>query len=103
MASLGQDQIPEMMGDAGMSPALADRMRANPRGNWKIADVEAVFRDYGITCSPPRGGGSHYKVSHPSQRDILTIPARRPLKPIYIRKLIRFIDALVAGTSNGQA
>jgi hypothetical protein len=80
-----------------MSQSLADRMRANPRGNWKISDVEAVCRDQGITCSPPRGGGSHYKVSHPSQRDILTMPARRPLKPIYIRKLIRFIDAVVAG------
>ena len=29
-----------------------------------------------------------------TQRDILTIPARRPVKPVYIRKLVRFIDAV---------
>jgi hypothetical protein len=27
----------------------------------------------------PKGGGAHRKVSDPSQRDILTVPNRRPL------------------------
>ena len=71
-------------------------MQANPAGDWGINDVEAVCREYGIRCTPPTGGGSHYKVSHPSRRDILTIPSRRPVKPVYIRKLVRFIEA-VAG------
>jgi hypothetical protein len=35
-------------------------------------------------------------VSHPSQRDILTIPARRPIKPIYIRRLVEFLDRVIA-------
>jgi hypothetical protein len=35
-------------------------------------------------------------MSHPSQRDILTIPARRPVKAVYIRKLVRFIDAVTS-------
>ena len=26
--------------------------------------------------------------------EILTIPARRPIKPIYIRELVRFVDAV---------
>ncbi|HEY1243490.1 MAG TPA: type II toxin-antitoxin system HicA family toxin [Hyphomicrobiaceae bacterium] len=73
-----------------------ERMRANPAGDWTIGDVGAVCREHGVRCTPPRRGGSHYKVSHPSQRDILTIPARRPVKSIYIRHLVRFIDA-VAG------
>ncbi len=29
-----------------------------------------------------------------SQREILTVPFRRPIKPVYIRKLVRFIDAV---------
>ena len=74
-----------------------DRMRANPAGGWKIADVEKVCRAHGVRCRPPTGGGSHYKVSHPSQRDILTIPSRRPVKPVYIRKLVRFIEAATGG------
>jgi hypothetical protein len=73
-----------------------DRMRSNPAGDWAISDVEAVCREFGIRCTAPSGGGSHYKVSHPSRRDILTIPRRRPVKPVYIRKLVRFIEA-VAG------
>ena len=71
-----------------------DRMRANPAGDWTMRDIEAVCREHEVRCTPPTGGGSHWRVSHPSQRDILTIPARRPVKPIYIRKLVRFIDAV---------
>ena len=71
-------------------------MRANPAGDWSISDVEAVCREYGIRYTPPTGGGSHYKVSHPARRDILTIPSRRPVKLVYIRKLVRFIEG-VAG------
>jgi predicted RNA binding protein YcfA (HicA-like mRNA interferase family) len=40
--------------------------------------------------------GSHYKIKHQSQTEILTIPAHRPVKPVYFADLIRFID-IVAG------
>jgi hypothetical protein len=73
---------------------LLDRMRSNPAAGWSISDVEKVCRAYGVRCVPPAGGGSHYKISHPSQREILTVPFRRPIKPVYIRKLVRFIDAV---------
>ena len=75
------------------------RMRSNPAGDWTIEDVVAVCREHGVRCSPPTGGGSHYKVSHPAKRDILTIPRRRPLKPVYIRRLVSFIEA-VTGIAN---
>lgn len=71
-----------------------DAMRQNPRSGWTIADVAAVCRDAGVLCAAARGGGSHYKVAHPSQTVILTIPYKRPIKPIYIRKLVAFIDAV---------
>jgi hypothetical protein len=35
-----------------------------------------------------------WKVSDPTQRDILTIPFRRPVKPVYIRRLVRFVNAV---------
>ncbi|MBX9829081.1 MAG: type II toxin-antitoxin system HicA family toxin [Xanthobacteraceae bacterium] len=70
------------------------RMRQNPAGDWRIEDIAALCREHDIRCTAPTGGGSHYKVSHLSQRDILTIPNRRPVKPIYIRKLVRFVDAV---------
>ncbi len=67
-------------------------MRANPAGDWTIADVEAVCREFGLLCEAARGGGSHYKVGHPSVREKLAVPYRRPIKPVYIRRLVLLID-----------
>jgi len=78
-------------------------MRRNPAGDWRIDDIAVVCRETGVRFSPPSGGGSHYKVSHPAMRDILTIPSRRPIKAIYIRKLVRFIDAIQERDSNPDA
>ncbi|MGP7796554.1 type II toxin-antitoxin system HicA family toxin [Sphingomonas sp. CLY1604] len=72
--------------------ALLERMRHVPR-DWRIADIERVCDAFGIACTPPRKG-SHYKVKHPSMPLILTIPAHRPIKPVYIRELVRFVDAV---------
>ena len=69
-------------------------MRRNPQGNWTITDVSNVCAEFAIGCSPPRGGGSHYKVFHPEMTEKLTIPYKKPIKPIYIKKLVAFIDKL---------
>lgn len=74
---------------------LLEAMRANPR-DWRIEDVVTACEGFGIACTAPRKG-SHYKVKHVERNEILTIPAHRPIKPIYIRDLVRFIDA-VQGT-----
>jgi predicted RNA binding protein YcfA (HicA-like mRNA interferase family) len=71
---------------------LLDRMRANPR-DWRIEDVTAVCNGFGIACTAPRKG-SHYKVKHESMAEILTIPAHRPIKQVYVRELVRFIDTV---------
>lgn len=67
-------------------------MRANPR-DWRIEDVDALCRWAGAACTPPRNG-SHFKVKHIAMQEILTIPANRPIKPVYNRALVRFIDAV---------
>lgn len=71
-----------------------DQMRNNPQGDWRITDVEALCREYGLECSPPHGGGSHYKITHPAIQDILTVPFARPIKSVYIRKLVQMVDAV---------
>jgi predicted RNA binding protein YcfA (HicA-like mRNA interferase family) len=48
---------------------------------------------FGIAFTPPRKG-SHYKVKHAKVARILTIPAHRPIKPVYVRDLVKFIDEL---------
>ena len=69
---------------------LLDRMRSNPR-DWRIDDIIAVCRAFDVDCTAPTAG-SHYKVKHASMPEILTVPARRPIKPVYVRELVRFID-----------
>jgi hypothetical protein len=75
---------------------LLEQMKRNPAGDWTIADIQAVCRQYGVTCYPPVGGGSHYKLSDDAVPEVLIIPYRRPVKPIYIRLLIRFIGGVLA-------
>ena len=45
---------------------LLDRMRRNPVANWTINDVSSVCTQHDVRCTPPTGGGSHYKISYPS-------------------------------------
>jgi len=74
-----------------------EAMARNPAGDWTMKHIEAVCRSHGIRCTPPSGGGSHFKVSHSVSRDILTIPARRPIKPVYIRRLVALVREALAG------
>ncbi len=72
---------------------VLERMRGNPRDDWKIEDIGKVCNGIGATLTPPTRG-SHYKVSHPEIEEILTIPARSPIKQIYIRKFVDIIDRI---------
>jgi hypothetical protein len=71
---------------------LLDNMRRNPR-DWSIADIAVLCDSFGIDCTPPKKG-SHFKVKHARMPVILTIPANRPIKPVYIRALVRFVDSV---------
>ena len=68
-------------------------MRNNPKADWTIDDVRVVCEGHNVTLQNP-SSGSHYKVMHETQSDILTIPANRPIKTIYIKRLVIFIDAV---------
>lgn len=75
---------------------LLEKMRSNPR-DWRIDQVKTVCSAFGVTCTKPPNG-SHYGVTHESQVQHLTIPAARPIKPIYIRKLVSFLDSVIEAT-----
>lgn len=75
---------------------LLERMRNNPR-DWRIDQVATICAAFNVTCTPPRKG-SHYKVTHESQTEILTIPAHRPIKAVYIEDLVKFLDAVKGAT-----
>ena len=68
-----------------------ERMRANPKADWQIADVERACREAGMECRKP-SGGSHFRIGNPHGKARLTIPARKPIKPVYIVLLVKFLD-----------
>jgi hypothetical protein len=66
-------------------------MRRNPAGDWTIEDIRRVCERCGLQCLAPLRG-SHWKVAARGRPDILSIPARRPIKPFYIRKFVAMCD-----------
>ena len=72
---------------------LLAAMKANPRGDWTISDVQSVCAMHGIACRSP-SRGSHFTLSHPTIAGHLTVPSRRPIKAVYIRLLIDMVEGL---------
>lgn len=71
-----------------------EKMRRNPRADWTIEDIEALCREFGVTCVASRAGSSHFRISHPAVGEKLTVPFKRPIKPVYIRLVVAFIDSV---------
>ena len=66
-----------------------ERMRNNPR-DWRIDEVKSIAARLGLSCR--NEGGSHHVFSYPGVDEDVCIPARRPIKPIYIRLFVALCD-----------
>lgn len=64
-------------------------MRDNPT-NWRISSLEAVAQRLGIHVR--KTGGSHVVFLHDDSELIVTVPAKRPIKPVYIVQFLALID-----------
>lgn len=84
--------LPARKEEVGAPSSLLEKMRANPKGDWRISDVAKMCSDVGLTCAPP-SRGSHYKISSQYVKNGLqTVPAKRPIKACYIRSLVGLAD-----------
>ena len=63
-------------------------MRRHPL-DWQLSQLQTVARQHGIGWR--HEGGSHCVFIRHDGRT-LPVPARRPIKPIYIRKFIELLD-----------
>lgn len=70
---------------------LLDAMRNNPH-NWRIDDLLVVARQFNIECR--NNGGSHHVFGFPTVEMDVTVPAHRPIKPVYIRQFLLLVDAV---------
>jgi hypothetical protein len=70
-------------------------MKTNPKGDWKISDLQSLANRYGIDYRQP--GTSHVTFNCPNGM-MLTVPAHKPIKPVYINKFIELIETLKGDT-----
>jgi hypothetical protein len=71
-------------------------MRHDPR-DWRIEQLKAIADQHRI---PYRQPGTSHVVFAPPSRNVLSVPARRPIKPVYVRQFVAMIDAIRANESN---
>ena len=71
---------------------ILEQMKANPR-DWRIESLKSVADALGLAHRQP--GGSHVIFRHPNGA-MLSVPARRPIKPVYIQKFVRLVEEGVA-------
>jgi hypothetical protein len=67
-------------------------MRKHQLG-WRIEELQAVAAEHSVDWRRPGRGGSHVIFSAPGVREIVSVPAKRPIKPIYVRQFVALIDA----------
>ena len=70
---------------------ILEKMRANPK-DWRIDEIEVIAKHFNIKVY--KSGGSHVVLKHVRWIEMLCIPAHRPIKPIYIKKLLHLLNKL---------
>ncbi len=68
---------------------LLDSMRRHPL-DWRIEQLQNVAHRLGmeVRCV----GGSHHVFSHARVAEVVSVPAHRPVKPIYVRQFVALCD-----------
>jgi len=72
---------------------LLAKMRRNPR-DWRIEELESVAKRYGVDVR--KTGGSHFVFLHPDSELAVTIPFKRPIKPVYVTQFLALLDDIGA-------
>ena len=72
----------------GKADKILAKMKQNPR-DWRIDSIKTVAKNYDIQW---RQKGTSHVVFIRNDGKTLPIPAHRPIKPIYVRKFIDFVE-----------
>lgn len=76
----------------GKFEKLLEKMRRNPRDDWKMENLLSIAKRLQIEVR--NSDGSHHTFSYPGVEEDVTVPYKRPIKPVYIKKFLALIDAV---------
>jgi hypothetical protein len=76
----------------GRAQRLLARMRANPL-DWRIDDFKVLAEHFGVVY---RQQGTSHVVFRVAGAPLVTVPAARPVKPVYVRQFLAMIEQLEA-------
>ena len=77
----------------GRTEKIIQKMKVNPK-DWRIGSLEAIAEYYGLSVR--KSGGSHVVYGHDKSNLVVTVPAHRPIKPVYIRQFIVLVESVVS-------
>jgi hypothetical protein len=75
----------------GASDKILKKMRQGQVG-WRIEDLISVAEGNRLEWRRPGRGGSHVIFYADGVREIVSVPDKRPIKPIYVRHFVALID-----------
>lgn len=67
---------------------ILEKMKNNPR-DWRIEDLKTLARAFGIGWEQP---GTSHVTFRKERAGHVSVPAHKPIKPIYIKKFIQLIE-----------
>jgi hypothetical protein len=67
---------------------------------WRIEDLQSVASENHVEWRRPGRGGSHVIFSAPGVREVVSVPSKRPIKPVYIKPVyikpfLALVDAAI--------
>lgn len=72
----------------GKADKALQQMQDNPQGDWQIDTLKAIAKRHTIEWRQP---GSSHVTFRRADGSKLTVPAHRPIKPIYIKQFVKFV------------
>ena len=77
----------------GAEAKTLQKMRKNRMG-WRIEELQAIAKENFVGWRRPGRGSSQVIFGAPGVREIVSVPAKRPIKPVYIKQFVALIDAV---------
>ena len=68
---------------------ILNKMKNNPRGDWRIDQLKAVAKRHGIEW---RQRGTSHVTFIRQDGQILVVPAARPVKTVYIKDFLALLE-----------